>query len=98
MTGDGVSLKHHVYAIAGLMAAGFLLLMREKDKALTTALESNDKRLDGMNEFRASLNDMASRFVTRAEADAQRARATATTIAIVGLLVTAAALLIPLSR
>lgn len=96
--GDGVPLRQHVYAIVGLIVGALLLLQRERDKAVTTALEANERRLDGMNEFRASLKDQGATFITRKEAEARNARSTATVIAVVGLLVAAAALLIPLSR
>ncbi len=39
----------------------------ERDKALTAALISNDKRLDGMNEFRASISDLSRQMLTRSE-------------------------------
>src|ERR1700733_14873254 len=37
-------------------------------EAIKTALVSNDRRLDGMNEFRQSLNDMTAKMITRSEA------------------------------
>lgn len=40
---------------------------RASEKAILTALSASDKRLDGMNEFRASLKDQASNFVMKAE-------------------------------
>ena len=40
-------------------------------KATDVAKESSDRRLDGMNEFRASLKDQNSTFVPRAEYKAQ---------------------------
>lgn len=39
--------------------------------ALALALENNNKRLEGMNEFRQSLNDQAARMISRIEVDAQ---------------------------
>jgi hypothetical protein len=41
-------------------------------EALKVALTSNDKRLDGMNEFRAALSDQAVRMITRAEFDSNK--------------------------
>jgi hypothetical protein len=41
------------------------------DKALTKAEQASEKRFEGVNEFRATLQDQASRFVTRAEMDAK---------------------------
>lgn len=36
--------------------------------AITVALQANNKRLDGMNEFRETLSDQANRMMTRVEA------------------------------
>ena len=53
-----VSLKEHFEArIAAL------------EKATEVASGAMDRRLDGMNEFRDTLRDQASRFVTREELD-----------------------------
>ena len=38
-----------------------------RDRALSVALASMDRRLDGMNEFRDALRDQASRFLAREE-------------------------------
>jgi hypothetical protein len=38
------------------------------DAALRVALDANNKRLDGMNEFRDALNDTTNRMITRVEA------------------------------
>jgi hypothetical protein len=40
---------------------------RARDLALTVAIQSLDKRLDSMNEFRDALRDQTSGFVTRSE-------------------------------
>jgi hypothetical protein len=42
-------------------------------EAVQVALESNDRRLHAMNEFRASLADQAARLITRDESEAARA-------------------------
>ena len=39
------------------------------DRAITVALLALDRRLDGMNEFRASLQDQTNQFVDRKEFD-----------------------------
>ena len=48
-----------------------LLQLRYNDsqKALETALTANDRRLDSMNEFRATLSDQASRMISRTEVE-----------------------------
>ena len=38
-----------------------------QERAVSTALAANEKRLDGMNEFRNTLNDQSKTFVTKAE-------------------------------
>lgn len=38
-------------------------------KATDTATTSLDKRLEGMNEFRSQINDMAAKFINRADVD-----------------------------
>lgn len=38
------------------------------EKAVDKALASNDRRLEGMNEFRSSLSDLQSNLITRREA------------------------------
>jgi len=45
-------------------------------EALRVALTSNDKRLDGMNEFRAALSDQSARMTTRLEYDTSRSAIT----------------------
>lgn len=52
----------------GTLFQHFTAVLSERDRALMAALTSMDKRLDGMNEFRQSLNDNRSTFLTRAEA------------------------------
>ena len=44
------------------------------DKALGIALDSLNKRLEGMNEFRESLKDQSAKFVTRIEYEAEAGR------------------------
>ncbi len=43
------------------------LRAEQNDEALRKATNSMEKRLDGMNEFRATLKDQAGTFVTRSE-------------------------------
>jgi hypothetical protein len=52
-------------------------LHERDDAARTAALASLDKRLDAMNEFRSSLNDMQNRMVTRDFYDARHEELTA---------------------
>ena len=43
--------------------------LKSSENALQLARESMEHRLDGMNEFRETLRDQASKFVTKAEHD-----------------------------
>jgi len=43
---------------------------RAQEKAVVVALQSNEKRLDSMNEFRETLRDQNKTFITRADHDA----------------------------
>jgi len=45
--------------------------LADHDVALKAALASNERRLDGMNEFRQQLKDQTGLFSTRAETDAK---------------------------
>lgn len=38
-----------------------------QDRAVSAALAANEKRLDGMNEFRTTLKDQQGTYITRAE-------------------------------
>jgi hypothetical protein len=55
---DGVSLRDYVDSRLSAM-----------DRAVVLAREQMERRLDGMNEFRDTLRDQASKFITRAECD-----------------------------
>jgi hypothetical protein len=46
----------------------FTALNAARDEATKTALNAADKRLDGMNEFRKSLDDAQATYLTRSEA------------------------------
>jgi hypothetical protein len=41
--------------------------LADRDRAVAAALASNDRRLDGMNEFRDTLKNQQGTFVTRVE-------------------------------
>lgn len=58
MSSEPITLKEYVEA-----------LLKKNDEAVRTALASLDKRLDGMNEFRATLADQARDFMPRSEAE-----------------------------
>lgn len=56
MADDTISLKEYID-----------LRVRNVDESVSIAYRSMEKRLAGMNEFRDTLKDQASKFVTRAE-------------------------------
>lgn len=58
--GRDVSLKEH-----------FEVRIAALERATSVASEAMDKRLDGMNEFRDTLRDQASRFITEKEVISQ---------------------------
>jgi hypothetical protein len=53
----------HIIHLKELM----LTMFEARDKALHTAYESMGRRLDGMNEFRDTLRDQATQFISRSE-------------------------------
>ena len=53
-----------------LINANFAAIARSTDKAL----EANDKRLEGMNEFRDTLKDQTSTFITKRDFENQHDR------------------------
>jgi hypothetical protein len=53
---DSISIRDYVDA-----------LFEERAKAITAALAANEKRLDGMNEFRATLADSSRLYMPRLE-------------------------------
>jgi hypothetical protein len=56
MPDEAVSLKQYIDALSAA-----------RDEALHAALAANEKRLDGMNEFRQTLKDQQATYVTRVE-------------------------------
>jgi chlorite dismutase len=68
---DVDSLKEHLLALAEAETRRVDQKFSDRDTAVQAALAAADKRLDSMNEFRQSLNDTASRTMTRAEVDAR---------------------------
>ena len=57
-------------ALREIIEANFKAIALSTDKALA----ANDRRLEGMNEFRQSLKDQAATFITRKDFDAQHER------------------------
>jgi hypothetical protein len=63
----GVTLEKHFESLLDNCQKNCVDKFTSMNKAVDTAKESMEKRLDGMNEFRDTLKDQASRFVTRTE-------------------------------
>ncbi len=64
---DGVSLKCYTDTRFDAMEEKFDVIMRGQERAITLAREGMERRLEGMNEFRDTLKDQTSKFVTRGE-------------------------------
>ena len=64
---DGVALKDHLEAQIVAVVRYFEARIRAMEKAVAVAYAAMDKRLDGMNEFRATLKDQTSTMITRQE-------------------------------
>jgi hypothetical protein len=65
-------LKAHLLLVIDTNDRRYEERAKSEKVALSAALAANDKRLDGMNEFRGVLSDQAARAVTRAEFEASR--------------------------
>lgn len=67
-----VSLKEHFEAILRSMEKALDSRFEAQEKAIRVANEASDKRLDSMNEFRATLSDQNKTFATCTEINAFR--------------------------
>jgi hypothetical protein len=63
-------LRDLIYREMALREQGHLAIHAEQSRALAVAYDSLTYRLEGMNQFRASLTDQAGTFPTRAEVSA----------------------------
>jgi hypothetical protein len=64
---DNISLKEYFLSLLKERKDEFENRFIAMDRAIGIATTSLDKRLDGMNEFRATLKDQGNTFVTKAE-------------------------------
>lgn len=69
-----ISLQTYLEGKMEAMQNTFSARMNAMEKATTVAAGLMDKRLEAMNEFRNTLKDQASQFLTQAEFDAQHQR------------------------
>lgn len=83
---QGVSLKEHIETILKGCQKSCESKFESRDKEVSNAYHSMERRLDSMNEFRDTLKDQASRFVTRAELLAVVGASSAIIIALVAYL------------
>jgi hypothetical protein len=74
---------------AVLLKQHYDAVLRDRDESVERTRRQMELRLDGMNEFRQSLNDLTTRFVTKEELRAARAEFRLT-VAVVAAVVTAA--------
>ena len=71
---DGVALKEHFETRLDALQRHTESQLLSIDRATCLALQAMDKRLEGMNEFRAALSDTTARLVTREELAALNVR------------------------
>jgi len=62
------TLKEHVLKLMAEYDRRYQQQFTDSKEAVDKALESLNKRLDGMNEFRNSLKDQESKYLTRSDA------------------------------
>lgn len=67
MDDNSITIKEYVDALLTERASHYADLREQDRDSLHAALASNEKRLDGMNEFRQQLKDQQSSYVTRSE-------------------------------
>jgi hypothetical protein len=65
---DEVSLRDYIDRVMVERDIRYQQRFESQEKALEEAKRSSEKRLDGMNEFRGSLNDAQKTYITRTEA------------------------------
>lgn len=69
----------------GLLKVHYDAILRARDEEVERTRRQMELRLDGMNEFRQSLNDMSGTFVSRAELRATVALAVGVVTAIAAI-------------
>lgn len=70
---EDIPLKDHLDQRIADLKENITQRFDDRDKAVSAALTANDSRLDVMNEFRQTISDQASMFVTRDEMERDRA-------------------------
>ena len=71
---DGVALKEHLETRLESLQKHIEAQLHSIDRATCLALQTMDKRLEGMNEFREALKDTTARLATREELAMQATR------------------------
>ena len=82
---DQVPLREHVDAVLAQMDLRYQQRFDAQERAISEARAAAEKRLDGMNEFRGTVQDVIGRCITRQEAVAMILAACAISSAIVGV-------------
>lgn len=86
--GETVNLKDYVDMQCQLNRELMKVQFENIENNVAKANSANEKRLDGMNEFRSTLKDQAATFITKAELNATRNLLIMWTIALAGLFFT----------
>jgi len=81
-----VTLREHIDAVLKQMDLRYQQRFEAQERAISEARAAAEKRLDGMNEFRGTIQDVIGRCITRQEAIAMILAACAVTGAILGFL------------
>lgn len=65
-----VSLKDYIETIVGSLEKNYNSRLDQMDRAVTKAERTTEKRFEGVNEFRAALQDLTRSFIPRPEIEA----------------------------
>jgi hypothetical protein len=83
---EQIPLREHIDALMEQRDLRYQQRFEAQERAISEARAAAEKRLDGMNEFRGTIQDVIGRCITRQEAIAMILAACAVTGAILGFL------------
>jgi CHASE3 domain sensor protein len=83
---EQIPLREHIDALMEQRDLRYQQRFEAQERAISEARAAAEKRLDGMNEFRGTIQDVIGRYITRQEAIAMILAACAVTWAILGFL------------
>jgi hypothetical protein len=74
MADDSISLREHIEALLAEKDKAINAALLAAEKAVAKAETANERRFEAVNEFRQTLSDQATTFVTKADLDAANER------------------------